>query len=167
MPAVFTDPLFYCAAIPAVILLGLAKGGFSGIGTAATPLVALYLPPLESCSVAATDPSHPRHHFGLRLPEGLGCMESQGDAARRRGRHGHRLVSFASHLPDSAVRIIVGTIGLAFIINSWLKRANIDPQQKTAASGFVWGSVSGFTSFMMQEAHLPSRFMCYRSNSRR
>ncbi len=27
---VITDPLFYAAAIPAVTLLGLAKGGFSG-----------------------------------------------------------------------------------------------------------------------------------------
>jgi uncharacterized membrane protein YfcA len=56
----------------------------------------------------------------------------------------------ASHLPDSAVRIVVGTIGIAFVFNSWLKRANVDPQQKTAASGFVWGGVSGFTSFMTQ-----------------
>ena len=27
-----TDPLFYAVAIPAVILLGMAKGGFAGIG---------------------------------------------------------------------------------------------------------------------------------------
>src|SRR5882724_6999110 len=31
-PRMITDPLFYAAAIPAVMLLGLAKGGFSGIG---------------------------------------------------------------------------------------------------------------------------------------
>ena len=33
-----TDPLFYAAAVQAVILMGLAKGGFSGLGL-------LYLPP--------------------------------------------------------------------------------------------------------------------------
>lgn len=36
---VITDPLFYALAVPAVILLGLAKSGFlSGFGSLATPL---------------------------------------------------------------------------------------------------------------------------------
>lgn len=34
-----------------MIFLGLAKGGFSGVGTAATPLLALYLPPLEAAAL--------------------------------------------------------------------------------------------------------------------
>lgn len=149
MPAVFTDPLFYCAAIPAVILLGLAKGGFSGIGTAATPLVALYLPPLEAAalllpilitqdiiSVYVYRKDWDMWNLKVMLPGALAGM-------------GIGWV-LASHLPDSAVRIIVGIIGVAFIINSWLKRAEVDPQQKTTASGFVWGGVSGFTSFMTQ-----------------
>lgn len=46
-----TESMFYVAAIPAVIFLGLAKGGFSGVGTAATPLLALYLPPLEAAAL--------------------------------------------------------------------------------------------------------------------
>ena len=40
-----TDPLFYLCALPAVVMLGLSKGGFSGIGMVSTPLVALVLPP--------------------------------------------------------------------------------------------------------------------------
>ncbi len=31
-----TDPLFYAFAVPAVIMLGLSKGGFSGIGMVAS-----------------------------------------------------------------------------------------------------------------------------------
>jgi uncharacterized membrane protein YfcA len=49
--AIITEPLFYAVAIPAVILLGLAKGGFSGLGIASTPLLALYLPPLEAAAL--------------------------------------------------------------------------------------------------------------------
>ena len=41
---VFTDPLFLATAFAAVLLVGLAKGGFSGIGMAATPLLALAVP---------------------------------------------------------------------------------------------------------------------------
>ena len=36
-----TDPAFYLFAIPAVVLIGLAKGGFSGLGALGTPLMAL------------------------------------------------------------------------------------------------------------------------------
>jgi len=34
-----------------VIFLGLAKGGLSGVATGATPLLALYLPPLEAAAL--------------------------------------------------------------------------------------------------------------------
>lgn len=39
------DPLTLIVVVAAVILLGLAKGGLSGVGALATPLVALVLPP--------------------------------------------------------------------------------------------------------------------------
>lgn len=42
---------FYAAAIPAVILVGLAKGGFAGVGTLATPIFALVLPPVEAAAI--------------------------------------------------------------------------------------------------------------------
>ena len=48
---VITDPLFYLVAIPAVTFLGLGKGGFAGIGTVSTPLMALYLPPLQAAAI--------------------------------------------------------------------------------------------------------------------
>ena len=32
-----TDPVFYLAAVPAVILYGLSKGGFSGVAILSTP----------------------------------------------------------------------------------------------------------------------------------
>jgi hypothetical protein len=41
-----TDPLFYLLAVPAIIALGLGKGGFAGIGMISTPLLALVVPPL-------------------------------------------------------------------------------------------------------------------------
>src|ERR1044071_5885593 len=46
-----TNWLFYAAAIPAVILLGLAKGGFSGIGVLAVPLMTLAVSPVQAASI--------------------------------------------------------------------------------------------------------------------
>ena len=45
------DLSFYVAAIPAVVLLGLSKGGFSGVGMIATPLVALVISPVEAAAI--------------------------------------------------------------------------------------------------------------------
>jgi hypothetical protein len=46
-----TDPLFYALAVPAVIMLGLAKGGFAGAGAAAMPLVALAISPVQAAAI--------------------------------------------------------------------------------------------------------------------
>jgi uncharacterized protein len=47
-----TDPWFYAVAVPAVLLMGLAKSGFlMGFGSMATPLLALALPVPQAAAV--------------------------------------------------------------------------------------------------------------------
>jgi uncharacterized membrane protein YfcA len=46
-----TDPVFYALAIPAVILLGLAKGGFAGVGAIALPLIAMRISPVQAAAI--------------------------------------------------------------------------------------------------------------------
>ena len=43
-----TDIIFYALAVPAVICLGLSKGGFTAVGMVAAPLMSLYVPPLQA-----------------------------------------------------------------------------------------------------------------------
>lgn len=149
MYAIITEPLFYFVAVPAVILLGLAKGGFSGLGIAATPLLALYLPPLEAAalilpilitqdaiSVYVYRRDWDAWNLKVMLPGAIAGMAI-----------GWLL---ASHLSDAFVRIVIGVIGLAFVANTWLRRNRIEPHPATTISGVFWGSVSGFTSFMTQ-----------------
>src|SRR3546814_19705039 len=45
------DPWFYAIAVPAVILLGLSKGGFAGVGSISMPLIALVIPPVQAAAV--------------------------------------------------------------------------------------------------------------------
>ncbi|HEX8470191.1 MAG TPA: sulfite exporter TauE/SafE family protein [Brevundimonas sp.] len=45
------DPMFYAVAIPAVILLGLTKGGFAGIGVVAVPMMALVISPVQAAAI--------------------------------------------------------------------------------------------------------------------
>lgn len=42
---------FYLVAVPAIILLGLSKGGFVGVGALALPLLALVMPPVQAAAV--------------------------------------------------------------------------------------------------------------------
>ena len=46
-----TSPVFYAAAVPAVILMGLSKGGFSGIGLLSLPLMALVVSPVQVAAI--------------------------------------------------------------------------------------------------------------------
>ena len=48
---IVSDPLFYLLAIPAMVILGLAKGGFSGVGMISVPMMALAIPPLQAAAI--------------------------------------------------------------------------------------------------------------------
>ena len=154
MPAIIADPLFYVAAIPAVILLGLSKGGFAGLAAASTPLLALYLPPLEAAalilpvlivqdliSVYVYRRDWDTSNLKILLPGAVLGMALAW--------------LLASHISDNTVRLTIGVIGIAFVFNVWLKRAVIDPRRMGPAAGVFWGTVSGFTSFMTQSGGPP------------
>ena len=52
MTGLLADPWFYAAAIPAVILVGLSKGGFGGaVGFVGVPLMALVMPPVQAAAI--------------------------------------------------------------------------------------------------------------------
>ena len=139
-----TDPYFLAAVIPAVIALGLSKGGFAGLGTISTPLVALILPPFEAAalllpilivqdviSIWVYRRDWSAWNLKIMLP---GAVLGVGLAW-----------FLAALVPEPIVRLIVGAIGLSFVLNVWFGRkpAQLAPH---APSGIFWGAVSGFTS---------------------
>ncbi|NCA02403.1 MAG: sulfite exporter TauE/SafE family protein [Sphingomonadaceae bacterium] len=46
-----TDPIFYSVAAIAVILVGVAKGGFAGLGAAAMPILVLVMDPAPAAAM--------------------------------------------------------------------------------------------------------------------
>jgi len=42
------DPLFHAVGVPAVLLTGISKGGFGGVGV---PLMALAIPPVQAATI--------------------------------------------------------------------------------------------------------------------
>ena len=46
-----SDPIFYSVAALAVILVGIAKGGFAGLGAAAMPILVLVMDPAPAAAM--------------------------------------------------------------------------------------------------------------------
>ncbi len=53
--------------------------------------------------------------------------------------------ALASVVPDNAVRLLIGVIGVGFVLNVWFGRMP-PPRRPSALSGVFWGAGAGFTS---------------------
>lgn len=145
-----TDPLFYALAIPAVILLGLAKGGFSGIGVIAVPLMALAVSPVLAASITlpilivqdvvsvwAFRKTWDKAVLTLMLPSaavGIGA--------------GFALAAFVK---PGAVELAVGAISVVFaLMRLWAGRAAAVAREPRPEGvpwrGVIAGIAAGFTS---------------------
>jgi len=151
------DPLFYLLAIPAVTFLGVSKGGFAGLGMISTPLLALVVPPLQGAAILlpiliCQDAISVWTYRGQWSAANLkvlvpGAVLGIGTAGL-----------FASYMSNAMIELSVGAIGLAFVlhtwIGAWLRRARgytpAPAYRPRPAMGFVWGSLAGFMSTLIQ-----------------
>ena len=143
-----TDILFYLVAGAAVILVGLAKGGFAGLGAAAIPLLALVMDPVAAAgmllpilmvqdivSVWAFRRSYDARTLWFTLPGAVVGIFL-----------GWYLTSV---IPADAVRGFVGVIALAFgtyrllpLLGRPVKLSGPAPEWL----GTIMGGIAGFTS---------------------
>jgi uncharacterized protein len=146
---VLTDPWFYVVAVPAVIIVGLAKGGIGGgVSILGVPLMALVISPIEAAAIMlpimivmdvvalwSWRGVWDRRSVVILLPATIAGI-AIGWAV-------------AAYVTDPAVRLIVGLVALAFTLN-YLFRGSLTPPPKphNPVKGWFWGVVSGFTSFV-------------------
>jgi uncharacterized protein len=147
---VITDPLFYAAAIPAVTLLGLAKGGFSGLGMLSLPLMALVVSPVQAAAITlpilivqdVVSVWAYRYTWDRRNVAILVVGATSGILT------GYLL---AAQVSDAAIKLAVGLISIAFAIRRLvLERGGREPKATPAdvPRGMFWGWVTGFTSMI-------------------
>jgi uncharacterized protein len=140
---------FYLVAIPVVVLYGLSKGGFSGLGSLGVPILSLVTSPVRAAAIV--------------LPI-LIVQDWVSVWAFRRDYSARNLVILtpsalvgigagwllAARVSDDAVRLALGVISIVFVvymlIRDRLGRAPIE--SPGVPSGILWGSLSGFTSFV-------------------
>jgi uncharacterized membrane protein YfcA len=143
-----TDPAFYAVAIPAIVLTGLAKGGFlGGLGGLAVPLMSLVVSPVQAAAIM--------------LPI-LIAMDWVGVAAYRREFDLANLKILlpaaivgigagyltAAFVTEAHVRLVVGIIAVAFALDHFAGRRAPVAAGPSVVKGSFWGLVAGFTSFV-------------------
>jgi uncharacterized protein len=151
---VITDPLFYLAAVPAVTFLGLSRGGFAGVGLVSTPLLALYLPPLQAAAILlpimmvqdAISVWTYRHNWDRWNVKVMLIGAAIGIAIGW---------AVAADVADAAVRLIVGVLGMSFVLNAWFGRMPVTATRPHALAGVFWGAVTGFAGIMAQTGSPP------------
>ncbi|GGG35258.1 sulfite exporter TauE/SafE family protein [Chelatococcus composti] len=144
-----TDPLFYLAAIPAVVIVGLAKGGFVGLGILGLPLMALTVSPVQAAAIMLpiliVQDAVGLYAFRKHLNKRLLAITLTGALV------GVILATFtAAAVSEAAVRLAVGLIAVVFALNWWLNLAKQAAGERPGgvAWGLLWGGISGFTSFI-------------------
>jgi len=147
---------FYLVAVPAVILFGLSKGGFSGLSSLAMPMLSLVASPVRAAAVVlpilivqdwvsvwAFRRDFSSRNLIILIPSsmigvGLGWL-------------------LAARVSDDAVRLAIGVISIVFVAYMLIRdRLGRAPVEKPGVpTGVVWGSLAGFTSFISHSGAPP------------
>lgn len=143
-----TDPIFYFVASIAVILVGLGKGGFAGLGSASMPIMTLVIDPISGAAILLP-------LFIVQDAVGVWAFRKTVD---------WRILAWA--LPGAAVgtflgwllaanvsvwvvEAAVGFIAIAFGLNRLMAMRGTSVSVSKAQRepyGLFWGAISGFTS---------------------
>ncbi len=145
------DPWFYAVAIPAVLLFGIAKGGFGGgPGTAAVPLMALVVSPVQAAAILLPI-------LCLMDLVTLWAYRGRWDLSELKTLLPASLLGIAAGaylfdvLSADTIRLCVGVIAVAFTVHYGIsqlrpRRGDLPPFPRMFA--LPAGAVSGFTSFI-------------------
>jgi hypothetical protein len=150
-----TDPLFYTLAVPAVLLMGLAKSGFlMGFGSLATPLLALALPAPQAAAIMmplllAMDATGLRQLWRHRDRQLLRLLLPAGLIGTVVGTLLFGLLS------SKTVAAVVGSLTLLFLAQRLAFPPRRDAPPLPRAVGFLLGIAGGFSSFVAHAGSPP------------
>ena len=156
MNPVFADPTFVVTAVTAVMIIGIAKGGFAGGPVlVAVPLMSLSIDPLRAAAILLPI---------LLLMDALAVHKWWGkwDLHELRvlvpGAVIGTLLGWATFRIFSAdgLRVLVGSLALGYAL-LWFfsQKKNPQPRLPSKLRGVFWGSAAGFTSFAVHAGSPP------------
>lgn len=141
-----TDPWFYAVAIPAILLMGISKGGFgSGAGLFATPLMALAVPIPQAAAILlpiliVMDVTGLWAYRGVFSRENLRLILTGGVAGVLLGALTFR------YFDEAYIRLMLGALSIGFVLQRYARRALPAPEPRSTPKGLFWSAFSGLTS---------------------
>ena len=142
-----TDPLFYAAAIPALLITGISKAGFgTGLGILAVPLIALTIPASQAAAIMlpilcimdlaalwAYRGQWSRENMKIMLPGGLAGIVLGALTFR--------------YMNEAGLKLMLGAVAIVFVLQRWSSNASLAEATKpTPGKGYFWSTLSGYTS---------------------
>ncbi len=143
-----SDPKVLVLAVVAVLILGMAKGGFSGVGALATPLLALALAPAQAAAllmpVLLVQDVVSVWSFRKTWDRWIVAWMAPGALA------GILIASLlAAAVPEARLLLVLGLITLAFgLYRLWIERGGriVAASASPGWIGALFGVATGFTS---------------------
>ena len=147
--------MFYLVSIPAVLLYGIAKGGFGGsVAVLAVPLMALVMSPTKAAAILlpiliVMDVLVVRTYWGVFDRRALQLLLPGALVGILAG------YFMAGAMNDNYLRILVGVISLVFGLQSLLQLQSRSSTQHHRIAGGLFGALAGFTSFSIHAGGPP------------
>ena len=152
------DPIFYLVAIPAVLIVGISKGGMGGgLGMVAVPIMSLAIPPFQAaaimlpilCTMDLMGLWGFRGHYDktnlkIILPAAIVGIVLGA-------------LSFNS-LSEADIKLMIGLMATLFTLNYGYQKLFKVPEKTRVAStgkGSFWAMLAGFTSFSVHAGGPP------------
>lgn len=151
----FTDPWFYVVSAPAVLLYGIAKGGFGGaIAILAVPLMALVMPPTQAAAIllpilVVMDLLVVKTYWGTFDRTALKLLLPGAAVGVLLG-----FVTVGA-MNDDVLRIMIGALAVVFGLQYLLQRKHEGHKAHNAGSATLLGALAGFTSFSIHAGGPP------------
>ena len=149
------DPWFYVAATVAVLIVGIAKGGFGGgIGVIGVPLMAMIVSPAQAAAIMlpilmVMDALALRAYWRLWDTENLRVLLPASLIGTVLG-----FLTFRYFSADG-LRVLVGIVALAYSVRYFVPRGSASAGRPGTGAGIFWGAAAGFTSFSIHAGGPP------------
>ena len=149
------DPWFYLAAAVAVLIVGMAKGGFGGgIGIVGVPLMATVVSPAQAAAILlpllmVMDALAVRAYRGRWNWSHLRVLVPASLIGTALG-----FLTFRSFSPDG-LRVLVALVALVYAAQYFIHRPSAEARPPHTGAGLFWGITAGFTSFSIHAGGPP------------
>ena len=143
--------------IIASLIVGLAKGGLSSLGSLAVPLLAIFMNPIQAAALILPV---------FLVTDWFAVWLYRRDASKRNvwilvpsTLAGIAIATFiVGYTPESLLLLLTGTVGLWACWRSWFGKARSEsPRPAKVGPGVFWGVITGITTFITHSGAPPAQ----------